>query len=115
MEYRPPDHRRSATSLQDRKLLVQQLAYEFFNNNRWKIKPISDQDEAIYIDTIEGRMPIVRREHNKATLALGIIFTVDGTMHNEAKHLRNRATAWCNQLQRLRLQKREVWYTLLER
>lgn len=99
-------------ALQEKKCSMQTLEYEFSNNNRWKLKKLIDQDEAVCIDTKDGRVRIVRKEHNVSTLALGIMFTVDGTMTDQVKFMRKKSATWSDELSKQQFSKAEVSYAL---
>ena len=85
----------------------------YFNyNNRWKVQNIDPTDLDLQYDSATGPVVIKRVEYNKATLALGIMFSIDGSMKDEAARLKEKAIQWCDNLKRQNMNRPEVWYAL---
>lgn len=98
--------------MQGLKCAWQKLGFRFTSSNRWQIQKIDPLDVDLRFDTENGLATLQRVEHNKATLALGIMFSVDGSMHDEVKHLRSRVIKWTDNLQRSTLNRNETWYSV---
>lgn len=95
------------------KCFWQWLVFVWNGHNRWKIQRATETDEELTIHTADGNQVILQRnEVDSATLALGIMFSIDGSMKDEVALLKDRVTKWCDRIRTKKMSKKEVWYAL---
>jgi hypothetical protein len=95
------------------KCFWQWLLFIWDGQNRWKLQKIRETDDALIIITEDGNeITLQRKEVTAATLALGIMFSVDGSMKDEIAYLKNKVSQWCDRIRSKPLSKKETWYAL---
>lgn len=95
------------------KCFWQWLVFSWNGHNRWRIQRATETDDELTINTADGEQIVLQRnEIGSATLALGIMFTIDGSMKDEVGYLKTKVTAWCDKIRTKKMSKKEVWYAL---
>lgn len=93
------------------KCFWQWLIYRWTPSNRWKLQSINESDHDLIIVTATNEtITLTRKEITAATLALGIMFSADGSMHDEVALLRNKAKTWSDKVRTSSLNRDKVWY-----
>ena len=106
------DLRAIAGALQGLKCSWQKLGYTFTSSNRWKLQKIDMNDPDLTFVTDDGPATLKRLEYNKATLALGIMFSIDGSMDDTVKHLKSKVIKWADSLNQSTLTKHDTCYSV---
>lgn len=97
------------------KCFWQWLIFIWDGQNRWKLQRIHETDDELIITTADGTaVTLQRKEVDAATLALGIMFSVDGSMTDEINHLKQNVTTYCDRIRTKNVSKKEAWYAMTQ-
>lgn len=102
----------TAGATQGSKSSWQLLSHHFSSQNRWSLNKLKHSPGDLYLHNTEGAMQLQRKEFNDATLALGIMFSIDGSMKDKIQHLKSQVREWCNVIRTQKLSRYENWYGL---
>jgi Reverse transcriptase (RNA-dependent DNA polymerase) len=82
-------------------------------NNKWMVTKITDSKVQLSIKDDQGcRQQIKQEPCDKGELALGLMFSPNGNMDDEAKYLRGKTERWGELIRTGHLTKHEAWVAL---
>ena len=79
-------------------------------NGKWQYVSQADQPGDLYLQN--GAYKIKRQEPHQANEALGIQVRPDGSMADEVRYLRQKATSWAEMVRTKHISQHEAWYCL---
>jgi hypothetical protein len=95
------------------KCFWQWLKHKWSATDRWSVQSIRETDDQLIIITATGTTHVLERaEITKGTMALGIMFSANGSMKDEVLHLRSKGTQWADKLRTAKITKTEAWFAL---